>query len=73
MRLLTSKRMRSCLALTCALLVASGCSQLKVTKVDSSTGYFPGANKAPVVLDKHLDLDARKGLIVVGNSDFLLG
>lgn len=65
--------MKSFLVIVCALLTASACTQLKVAEVDPSTGYFPGADTAPVVLAKPLDLDAHKGLIVVGTSDFLVG
>ena len=57
----------------CIVFALVGCSRLQVAEVDASTGYFPGADKAPIVLKKPVDLDARNELIVVGKSDFLVG
>ena len=55
------------------LMLLSACTQMKVVKVDDKTGYFPGAGKAPVVQQKAIALDERKSLVVVGNSEFMLG
>ena len=56
-----------------ALAALSACTSLKVVDVDAKTGYFPAQKKAAVVTNKTLDLDARKGLVVVGNSEFSQG
>jgi hypothetical protein len=56
-----------------ALLATSGCSVMKVANLDE-TGYYPGAlGKATVVLNKPLDLDSRRDVIVVADSDYERG
>ena len=52
-------------------LVLSACTSLKVVELDKETGYFPTQTHADTVASKAMDLDARKGLILVSNSDFL--
>jgi hypothetical protein len=54
-------------------VICTGCSSMKVTEVDPKTGYFPTSSKATIVTSKPIELDAHKELIVVGNSEFLLG
>lgn len=51
--------------------VLLGCSNLKVTEVDPATGYLPSNKAAAVPLSKPLDLDSKKGLVVVSNSEFM--
>jgi hypothetical protein len=46
---------------------------LKVVEVDPKTRYFPASRKASVTKRTAIGLDARKALIVVGDSDFLVG
>jgi hypothetical protein len=46
---------------------------MKVAEVDKATGYFPASTKATVVAQKSIDLDTRRGMVVVGNSEFILG
>lgn len=61
---------------TVLLIIAallSGCTSMQVAELDPTTGYFPTKNKAAVVTDQPIDLDSRKSLIVVGNSEFAYG
>jgi hypothetical protein len=51
-------------------LFLGACSSLKVTKLDPKTGFFPSKNKASVVTSQPIDLDTRKSLILVPNSEF---
>jgi len=48
------------------------CSSMKVAELDS-TGHFPGNVKATVILSKPFDLDARKSLVLIPDSDFVKG
>lgn len=54
-------------------IATTACSSMKVAQVDPKTGHFPATAKATVVVNKPIDLDARKELIVAGNSEFILG
>lgn len=58
------------LAVVLMSLVLGACTSLKVTQLDEKTGYFPTNSKAKVVTNKPMDIDARKGLILVPNSEF---
>jgi hypothetical protein len=60
-------------ALAALMVVVSGCTSMKVAPVDPNTGYFPSQKKGAVVVNKPMDLDANKDLIVVANSEFLTG
>lgn len=60
------------LLLLMVALSACGTTQ-KVVSLNPATGYFPTEHKAVVVLDKPIDLDARKSLIVVARSEFVQG
>ncbi len=51
-------------------LALSACSSLKIVEIDPNTGYFPTKNKATIVTKKSFDLDERKSLILVSNSEF---
>lgn len=62
--------MLKCLTSILVVLVLSACTSLKVVKVDAKTGYFPSDKKATLVTKKPIDLDARKSLILVPDSDF---
>jgi hypothetical protein len=55
------------------LLFLSGCSSMKVVPLDQKTGRYPTSSKATVVASKPIDLDSRKGLILVPNGDFFVG
>lgn len=54
-------------------VICTACSSMKVTEVDPKTGYFPSSSKATIITSKTIDLDAHKALVVVENSEFLLG
>lgn len=60
-----------CVFLTALSLAA--CSSMKVVEVDPHTGHFPTNTKATVVLDKRIDLDAMKSLLLVAKNDFVKG
>jgi hypothetical protein len=64
--------MRLLPALVLALFV-SACTSFKVAPVDEKTGYFPTNTKATVVLSKPVDLDPRKGLLLIPNGEFVKG
>lgn len=51
----------------------AGCTSLKVVQPDAKTGRYPTSTKATVLMSKQFDLDARKDLILVPNSDFTVG
>lgn len=53
-----------------SILALFGCTTLKVVDPDPNTGYFPAAKKATVVKSEKINLDERKGLLLVGRSDF---
>lgn len=56
------------------LITLTGCStQLKVEQTDSKSGYFPTDRRAKVVLSKSFDLDRRKALVLVSDSEFAHG
>ncbi len=55
------------------LLFLASCTSLKVVPLDQKTGRYPTTVKATVVASKPFDLDRRKGLILVPNSDFVIG
>jgi len=59
--------------LSLIVVLACGCTSMKVVPVDSTTGYFPARAKATVVSSKSIDLDQHKQLILVPNNDFLSG
>lgn len=62
--------------LFCVLLTAlslAACSSMKVVEIDPHTGHFPTNTKATVVLDKRVDLDAMKSLLVIEGNDFVKG
>lgn len=61
--------MKNLLILIFALTLGA-CTSLKVVELDPVTGYFPTENKAVVVTNKPFDLDARKSLLLVSNSEF---
>lgn len=54
-------------------LVVSACTSFKVTPVDEKTGHFPSSIKATVVMNKPIDLDSRKGLLLIPNGEFVKG
>lgn len=55
------------------VLSLGACSSMKVTEVDSKTGYFPTTTKASVITSKTIDLDSRKSLLLVPNVEFVKG
>lgn len=55
------------------LLSITACQSMQVVERDSETGYFPTSRSATVVKDVRLDLDERRGLVVIGRSEFLEG
>ncbi len=55
-----------------AALTACGTVR-KVSDLDPGTGYLPTEHKARVVLDKPIDLDARRGLLLVPTGEFVKG
>lgn len=55
-------------------IVCCACSSQKVIDIDPTKGRFPGAAKAAtVVLSKPIDLDAKKGLLLIPEDKFVLG
>lgn len=54
-------------------LLLGACSSLKVVDVDPNTGYFPATTKAAVVVNKPIDLDSRKGLLLIPDVEFERG
>lgn len=60
------------LSIAIVSFVFAGCN-FQISKIDSSTGYFPTEVKADVVLKKPFDIDQRKSLLLVPNSEFIKG
>jgi hypothetical protein len=54
-------------------MLLGACTAGKVVPLDSKTGYFPSSTKAKVVLNKTIDLDSRKILLVIPNDEFTKG
>ena len=55
------------------LVCLASCSSMKVVPLDQKTGRYPTNTKATVVASKPVALDSRKALILVPNSDFVVG
>ena len=55
------------------VLSLAGCTSLKVVQPDAKTGRYPSNVKATVLTSKQFDLDSRRDLILVPNSDFTIG
>src|SRR5689334_4579809 len=53
--------------------VVSACTSFKVAPIDEKTGHLPSSSKAAVIMSKPMDLDSRKALLLVPNSDFVKG
>lgn len=51
-------------------LILSACSSLEVATLDPKTGYFPSEKKAKAVTNKSINIDERKSVILVGDSEF---
>lgn len=59
--------------LAAAALLASACSSFEVGQIDPKTGYLEASTKATTIVNKKMDLDARKGLLLVPNDSFVVG
>lgn len=54
-------------------LMLSGCSVLKVAKIEPTTGYFPGGKIANIIKNESINLDSMKSLILVTGGEFVKG
>jgi hypothetical protein len=61
------------LLLAAALVFLAACTSMQVTDIDQKTGYFPSQTKAAVLVNKPMDIDARKSLLLVIDDEFVKG
>ena len=55
------------------MILLSACSVLKVVPLDPKTGYYPAQTEAKIILNKPIDLDKRKSLLLITDEDFVRG
>lgn len=63
---------KAILIIAAAALTACG-SVKKVSDLDQKTGYLPTEHKARVILNKPIDLDKHKALLLVPTGEFVKG
>jgi hypothetical protein len=56
-----------------AVLSLGACTTAKVVQLDPATGYFPSMTKANLIVNKPVNLDAQKALVLVPNGEFSKG
>ena len=61
------------LVLAAAAALLSACSSFEVAQIDPKTGLIETSTKATTIINKKVDLDSRKALLLVQNDPFVIG
>ena len=61
------------LVLAAAAALLSACSSFEVAQPDPKTGLIETSTKATTIINKKVDLDSRKALLLVQNDPFVVG